>query len=328
MMERTAARALLLSLGVLSPSISSAGQDMARQGQLTFMDPIVYYNMTIVPVSTSETGPFERYTLLEGGLEAGHLKVRELGGKTADAQVGAVQVKNSGPLKAFVLSGEMILGGKQDRILSSDTVIPNDNKWHTVEVFCVEQGRWQGQKMKFEGGGALAHAQLRKAALSGSQGEVWSEVQRKNTAHASNSATQTYRRTVQKPELREKIAYYRDHIRRQLPDSSLVGFVFAVNGRTRVADLFANPVLLSDLQDKLLSAYILEALEDQLDKRAPKFGKAKAKKFYEDSKNAPEVSNKVSGRSRTRKKASNDVLGTEAVDEDTGQTVKESYFAK
>ena len=320
--------ALALALFVPSAAQAQPGRSDNQAGKLTFLDPIIYYNMSIVPVSTSQAGPFVRYTLLEEGVAKGHLQVRELGGRSAEAQVSAVEIKNRGPLKAFVLSGEMILGGKQDRILSSDTVIPNDGKWHSVEVFCVEQGRWQGRKMKFKGGGALAHAQLRKAALSGSQGNVWSEVQRKNATHDTESNTQTYRRTVQKPQLRTKIKKYRDEIARKLPDTQLVGFVFAVNGKTRVADLFSNPLLFSDLQEKLLSAYILEALEDQVDKNAPKFSKRKAKGFYEKSKAAPSTSSKKSGSSRNYKKDSKTSIGTQAVDEDTGESVKESYFAK
>ena len=292
-----------------------------------FHDPIFFHNITLVPVSLQDPGPFTRFTLLEEGLKKKTLRVREMSGHSDQAQVNAVQVRNTGALAAFILSGEMILGGKQDRILSNDTVIPNDGKWHQVEVFCVEQGRWQGQKMQFEGGSALAHAQLREAAMSGTQGDVWAEVQRKNAVHGTSSDTQTYRRTVQNADLRRRVAHHRAEVLRQLPDARLSGFVFAINGEVRVADLFTNPLLFSDLQEKLLSAYILEALEQQVRPGAKKMDKAGAKAFYDDAKAAPRVGSKASGNAINVKKKKKGMVGTETTDE-RGHTLKETYLAK
>lgn len=329
----------LFGRGVLTPALlalfgaasSTAQADPARgEGtgeRFTFHDPVVFHNITLVPVSLQDTGPFERFTLLEEGLKKKTLRVRELAGQSDQAQVQAVQVRNTGALAAFVLSGEMILGGKQDRILSNDTVIPNDGKWHQVEVFCVEQGRWQGQRMQFEASAALAHAQLRKAAMAGTQGDVWAEVQRKNAVHGTSSETQTYRRTVQNAELRRKVAHHRQALVRQLPDTPLSGFVFAVNGEVRVADMFNNPVLFADLQDKLLSAYILEALEQQARPGGKALDKVKAKAFYEDAKKAPSVETKTSGQAFTTKKRKKGVVGTETKVGD-GKVLKESYLAE
>lgn len=337
MSRRLFSRALAPALVVVCAGAAPVRADPTRSAgapeRFQFHDPIVFHNITLVPVSTEEVGPFERYTLLEEGLKKKSLRVRELAGNSDQAQVSAVQVRNTGPLAAFVLSGEMILGGKQDRILSNDTVIPNDGKWHQVEVFCVEQGRWQGRKMQFEGGAALAHAKLRKAAMSGSQGEVWAEVERKNAVHGTSSETQTYRRTVQNADLRRRVASHRQELVRQLPDARLSGFVFAVNDEVRVADMFTNPLLFADLQEKLLSAYILEALEQQAPppsqraKAGKEFDKAKAKAFYEDAKAAPQVGNKTSGDAVTFKKKKKGMVGTETKDK-VGRTLKESYLAE
>ena len=317
------------SLVVLIPLAAFADpKSDAVDTKYTFGAPLTYHNMTLVPVTTAEAGPFERFTLLEAGLTKKTLRVREIAGNSNEAQVNAVQIKNTGKLAAFILSGEMILGGKQDRIMANDTVVPSDGKWHKVEVFCVEQGRWRGRKMQFERGSALAHGQLRKAAISGRQSAVWDEVSRKNTAHGTNNPTQTYRRTVQNRQLRERVSRFRQELVRQLPDAQLSGFVFAINGETRVADLFSNPLLFSDLQDKLLSAYILEALEHQVNPRAKKIKKGDAAKFYKDAKKAKSYESRVSGRSKNLKKRSKRVVGTETVDNKSGRTLKESYLAQ
>jgi hypothetical protein len=255
--------------------------------------------------------------------------VRELNGKSGEAQVEAVEVRNKGKQPVYLLGGEMILGGKQDRIISNDTVVPPSGKWTRVAVFCVEQGRWRGQNMRFRSGSALAHVALRRAAMSGDQSKVWAEVARKNLKHRSQSSTGTYRRTIQNGKVREKIAPYRQQIAKQLPrDLKLAGMVFAINGQIRVADLFGNPLLYAKLQDKLLSAYILEALGEQVVRRAPALSKGDAKRWLGKARKAKKVRLKAQGRSVNYKKEAPDVIGNEAFDTGTNRTVRETYIMK
>ncbi|MBI4814745.1 MAG: hypothetical protein HY791_00725 [Deltaproteobacteria bacterium] len=308
---------------------ASAAQDRSNEsGGLVYLDPISFHNMTLVPVATLAPGPHARYTLLEAGLEDKTLSVREIRGQSGEAEVNAVEVRNRGKLAAFLLGGEMILGGKQDRIIQSDTVLPNDAKWRKVAVFCVEQGRWQGQSMEFRGGNALAHAELRKAALTGDQGQVWQEVARKNATHGTTSETQTYRRTVQNAELRKRVAHHVSAVITQLPkDERLAGFVFGINGQIEVADLFGNPVLFGDLREKLVSSYVLAALEKSEDAAsAKKLDKAGAEKFLGKARAGNKDAPSSSGRAKVYKKKAIGSIGTETVDEGSGKTLKESYL--
>ena len=68
----------------------------------------------------------------------------------------------------FLLAGEVILGGKQDRIIGQNTIIAA-NTTQSVPVFCVEHGRWTEQESGtvFHSAHALAHGRLRgKAAIA------------------------------------------------------------------------------------------------------------------------------------------------------------------
>ncbi len=296
---------------------------------LVFGAPVAYHNMTLVPVTTRAKGPFVRYDLLETGLAARTLSIRELAGRSDEASVNAVEIRNRGQRPVFLLGGEMILGGKQDRIIQSDTVVGNNGKWHRVAVFCVEQGRWRGRKMAFSAGNALAHGGLQAAALTGSQSKVWEEVSRKNMAHGTENSTQTYRRTIQNEDVRRQIANYRGELRKLLPkDGTLAGFVFGINGQIRVADLFGNPPLLADLQDKLLSAYILEALEHEVAPDAQPVQKDAAEQFFDTARKAPRQAPKRSGRAKVWKKRGKGFVGSETLDEATGSPVRESYHAQ
>jgi hypothetical protein len=300
------------------------------KAELVFSAPIHYQNISLVPILTSAQGPFQKFTLLEAGLESKNLEVRELKGHSGEAQVNAVEVKNSGNYPAYLLGGEMILGGKQDRIIESDTIVPNNQKWTRVSVFCVEQGRWHGQNMKFGAARALAHIALRQAALSGDQSKVWAEVAAKNRQQGTENATGTYRRTIQNTSVRKKITPYRTEITKMLPaDKQLAGLIFAINGKIRVADIFGNPVLFTDVRDKLLSAYILEALGQQVDPNAPVISRHAAKGFIDYSRKSGKIKRATSSGASINYKVDNpDIVGDETLDKASGQSVRESYIKK
>jgi len=311
---------------VASPNVvrADSGED------LVFGSPIHFQNLSIVPVSTTRQGPFKTYTVLEEGLRAQTLAVRELKGNSGEAQVEAVEIRNRGEHPVYLLGGEMILGGKQDRIIQQDTVVASTGKWTRVSVFCVEQGRWAGQKMKFSAGKAVAHLRLQKAAMSGSQSEVWSEVARKNLKHGTQNSTSTYRRTIQNGKVRAKIAPYRKKLLRMLPPGiPLAGLVFAINGKIQVADLFGNPPLFKKLTPKLLSAYILEALGQEVIEGAPPVSTKGATRFFLKAKAAKKVrvKGKASGRAINYKRKGKGIIGTQSVDKASGETLRESLHA-
>jgi hypothetical protein len=314
------------------PGIAAPGAVRAQtKDELSYGAPIVYQNLSIVPVGTTKTGPFQKYTLLEAGLEAKTLEVRELRGSDSDAQVNDVEVRNKGKDPVYLLGGEMILGGKQDRIIQNDSVVPNDSKWTRVSVFCVEHGRWTGQNMKFSAGKALVDVSLQQAALSGDQGKVWAAVAAKNRQHGTESSTDTYRRTIQNQRLRKKIAPYREEILKLMPAGmQLSGLIFAINGKIRVADLFGNPILFSDLKDKLLSAYILEALGEKVVKDAPPINAGAAMDFVGKGRAAGKImlKSKGSGRSVNYKIENDKQIGSETIDKGTGAKVRETYIMK
>jgi hypothetical protein len=301
----------------------------SKASEIKFGDPIKFHNISIVPVTTKRRGNFQHYTLLETGLKNKTLTVRELAGNSGEAQVSSVEIRNTGDEPVYLLGGEMILGGKQDRIISQDTVIKKSKKWVKVDVFCVEQGRWNGQNMKFSSGKAMADVSIRRAAMSGSQSEVWNEVKKKNVLHGTTSKTQTYRRTIQNSKVRKKVKPYIKALRSKLPkDEQLAGLVFGINGKIHVADIFGNPVLFDDLSDKLLSAYVLEALGHKISKNHAPVSSDAADAFITKGRKAKPKRVKKSGRAKNIGKEEVDFIGAETVDEDDGETIRESYMSQ
>ena len=325
--QPAATRAARAAVGqVASPAAVKAKE----ASDLVFGKPIHYQNLSIVPVGTTRKGPFKRYTLMEVGLRDKTLEVRELKGNSGEARVSAVEVRNSGNQPVYLLGGEMILGGKQDRIIQQDTVVSNSRKWNKVSVFCVEQGRWRGQNMKFSAGRAVAHLKLQKAVMKGGQSDVWAEVARKNLERGTQNSTSTYRRTIQNNKVRRKIAPYRKKLTSMLPaDIKLAGVVFAINGKIQVADLFGNPLLFGQLKNKLMTAYILEALGHQVVPNAPAVSVRGARHFLRRASKAKKVriQGKASGRAINYKRKGKGFVGTEAYDPATGETLRQSVHA-
>jgi hypothetical protein len=223
-------------------------------------EPVLAYNLAVVPLHTRKGPPYDDYTVLEEAQAAKKVSIREL---DADGTVRELRVHNRDERPLYLVGGELLLGGKQDRMVQNDVVLDPGER-QRVPVFCVEQGRWNGQSLAFQPALAVAHPDLRRAALFAEQGAVWGEVARKSQVSGVSSPTGTYRRVFQDAALRQRIGQYLDEIQGKLPrDERLAGVAVAINGDLEVVDVFDSPKLYAKLERKLLASYVLAALEKQ-----------------------------------------------------------------
>jgi hypothetical protein len=223
-------------------------------------EPVLAYNLAVVPLHTRKGPPYDDYTVLEEAQAARKVAISELG---EGGSVPELLVRNRDERPLYLLGGEVVLGGKQDRMVQSDVVLdPSERR--RIPVVCVEQGRWEGQDLTFQPGIAVAHPDLRRAALFSEQGAVWGEVARKSEVSGVSSPTGTYRRVLQDAKLRERIRQYLDELQAKLPrDGRMAGLAVAINGELEVVDVFDSPTLYAKLERKLLASYVLAALEKQ-----------------------------------------------------------------
>ncbi len=268
----TLAAALLFSTAAMA---QKAGFD---PDAMDVGEPVIVHNLAVVPLFTKKAAPYDDYTVLEEAQSAKAVKVSESKGGQVDRLVVKNQDTDQRPL--YLLGGEVVLGGKQDRMVVNDTVI-DPASTRELEVRCVEQGRWAGADLSFHSSEAVAHPDLRKAALFKGQGDVWNEVARKSAVSQVSSATGTYRRVLQDKAVRERIKGYLDELQSKLPKSEkLTGLAVAINGNLELVDLFDSPRLYAKLERKLLASYVLAALERQPGSAAKaKAYEAKAKKL-------------------------------------------------
>ena len=129
-------------------------------------------------------------TTLDEARRSGTLLITE----RAQATVPELIVDNRGKVPVFLLAGEILVGGKQNRILIEDVLLPPLSGVRPLGVYCVEQGRWNDGSREFSSKGSFAQPRLRSKLLEGAgQRQVWDSVAQASREYlASPAPTQSY----------------------------------------------------------------------------------------------------------------------------------------
>lgn len=261
------------------------------------LNPISHGNLTIFPVVTSITHDTSGFITLDEGIRSGEVVVTEAGRTgglirgpqrripVSSAQVNSLVLVNNSKRPLILLAGEIVTGGKQDRVVAKDRVIPAESDPVDLGVFCVEPGRWTETSAQFSTmKSQMAQPSVRKEAMvAQDQRRVWNSVGAANEAVmggivGSASAApgppppppSSYAKTFDDERVRKAIAdqaapveqSYSSTIR-ELRDQHAVGVVVAVGGRLIWADLFASTALLEKYWPKLVRSYVAEAITTQ-----------------------------------------------------------------
>ena len=262
-MRNTLARAAITGLAVVTSGLAAvpAAADPELPGGTKIGPALTHAQLTVLPLYGTDAGPDDDYLVLDEGMDKGLVKIVERG---EGGSVNQLVIHNTSSKPLFVMSGEVIVGGQQDRIIGKDTVIP-PRKRKEVEVFCVEHGRWSGADKSFRSANALAHTKLRKQASYAGQGQVWDEVAKKNAARGTANSTDTYRRIATEEKTDTNVRAYEQNIGAGLAKVAgkerLVGVAVAVNGEVVAVEEFASAKLFAKVQPKLLRSYYVEALD-------------------------------------------------------------------
>jgi ARG and Rhodanese-Phosphatase-superfamily-associated Protein domain len=192
-----------------------------------------------------------------------------------------------------------VTGGKQDRVIGKDRIVPAESDPADLSVFCVEPGRWIAASEHFGASEAMYGAAVggrsqnapapmammaqpsvrAKAMAEKNQNEVWAEVRKQQQAVSVEVAaaapavatevgrTSSYARVMENEEVKKQVDSVAKPIEqnyqsliRQLRDRNAVGVVVAVNGRIIWADVFASTDLLEKYWPKLVRSYASEAV--------------------------------------------------------------------
>ena len=203
------------------------------------------------------------YRTLDDGLADGLLEVTEV---ASGGSVPTLKVANKGDVPVFLMAGEQLSGGKQNRVLNASILVPAHGEL-PIPVSCVERGRWAYRSASFGSAGSSSHSRLRKLMhghttmsyrQSGKpdsrQGEVWQEVDRKMAETGSHSSTMVLQQVYEDTE-----AELRGVTEQLRAPEGASGAVFAYGGKVVGFDLFDQPATLTKLWPKLVRAYAVDA---------------------------------------------------------------------
>ena len=274
------------------------------------LEPIRQGNLTVFPVVAAKSYSTSEFMTLDEGLRSGEVVVTEAGAvqglirrhpmppvRYDGAQVNRLVLVNNSKRPLLLLAGEIVTGGKQDRVIGKDRIIPAESDPVDLSVFCVEPGRWVATSEHFGAsesmyGGAvggprraapmamMAQPSVRAKAMGDKdQEEVWAEVRKQKAAvvggtladmpaaSADVEQTSSYARLMENQDVKKQvdavakpIEEHYESLIRQLRDRNAVGVVVAVNGRIIWADIFASTDLLQKYWPKLVRSYASEAV--------------------------------------------------------------------
>src|SRR6202158_5454464 len=294
-----AGMALLGVAAVVVPCLLQAGEVAPASGY-SLLSPIRSGNLTVFPVVASKSFDTVEFLTLDEGLRSGDVVVTEAGQARGlirhrprdpaimhpvrDAEVNRLVLVNNSKRPLLLLAGEIVTGGKQDRVIGKDRIVPAESDPVDLSVFCVEPGRWVAANGKYEfgsaggvAGGLLASPVVRSKAMGAKdQQQVWDSVRSSQQAMAAAvpapaaaevNSTTSYARVMDNKEVKQKVISVAEPVQRnyesvirQLRDKNAVGVVVAVNGEIVWADIFASTQLLQKYWPKLARSYATEAV--------------------------------------------------------------------
>ena len=229
-----------------------------RLASLTIGHGHSYDGMTVFPIF----GPSLRehtFRTLSQAIADGSVEVVE----QEMATVPELVLQNRGTAMVFILEGEEIVGGRQNRIVGQSALIEPDSTV-ALPVNCVEQGRWNPTSARFSSG-ETAYYNLRKdrqrtarkdarGRLVADQSQIWEHIatrqQTLGVRSASSAMSDIYRARTNDLDTYERVFRY---------PSDALGMVVALNGRLAGAEIFARRSLAGALWSKLIRSYALDA---------------------------------------------------------------------
>jgi hypothetical protein len=210
-------------------------------------------------------------------------------------QVNTLVLVNNSNRPLLLLAGEIVTGGKQDRVIAKDRIVPVGADPVDLSVFCIEPGRWTessptfGAASKAPSHGFMVQPTVRERAMAEKdQQQVWDSVHgaistmqmaaappasaggvgsSDDMAALRALSTTSYAKAMESSAVSEKVdeaaapvMKARDQVLAQLRQEHAVGVVVAVRGEIVWADLFADTELLSRYWTKLVRSYAAESL--------------------------------------------------------------------
>ena len=244
-------------------------------------------NLTIFPVLADRDRELP-YGLMADALSMGILTIGEKNG----GHVPLLLATNTGIHPILILDGEQLIGAKQNR-MTNRSIILAPNSITEIPVSCMEQGRWHHEGDKFAPAPQHAPTKVRRKAretearasyaaeaqgpgvrssyrdLSSAQSEVWDEIRTLGTKLGGTSSTGALD-SIYAGRLEEMKSWKKAFP--LLPHQ--IGLLALVGDAVLGMDAIGSPSLYGNVHDRMLTGYIMDAMEGR--KEGPREDRGKS----------------------------------------------------
>lgn len=311
----------------------------AQTGNYKLSQAYTHKNLTIFLIHGKDSNTKTNIMTLQEAMERKLFVVYET------SNVNELEVENlSKTQDVFIQSGDIVKGGKQDRVLAISIIVPARSGRVKIEAFCVESGRWKQRGSedagKFDSSNdRIVSKDLKIAANSTrSQQDVWAKVSEAQANLSKNVggevASGASRTSLQLSLEDKKVMANIDEYVKHFADiangkSDVIGYAFAINGKINSADVYVNNALFKKLWDKNLKATATEAVSLSREVRLADPVKVDAVKgFIVDAEKAAASERTAAGKAKIVKREDKDNVMVDAVDERSNSVVHRTYVRK
>lgn len=255
-------RSLFFFFLLLFASICASAQLTYETLYVDYDSAWTFKNLKVIPIRRKGGGGAPGAGLadvvpLSRALSQGLVSISERG-STSFENVHWLRFNTHTDKSIYIAGGEIVAGGRQDRMVIRDTILHPSEKDQYVSVMCVEEGRWSEKEKKF-GYGSYANGHLRKVLDSTpNQVLIWREIDRQLQRGSFKNNTQAYlSRNLDKKYVAAGDEYFRYFYDKfQHSDSTIVGFVAISGDKVIGSDIFAARDLFYHQLEPLLHSYI------------------------------------------------------------------------
>jgi hypothetical protein len=293
-------------LAMFAAGWGSAGQGTQQKDNYRLEGPFTQGNLTVFLVHGKDRIKGATFITLQEALVQRKVIVRET------RSVNELTIENVSADEVYVQSGDIVKGGAQDRMLTTDLILPPRSGKISIGAYCVENGRWsqrgnESATVFNSSSNAVASREVKLAAkMKQSQGDVWKEVSVAQDKLSANVGTRvngaasptSFQLALENKEVQANADSYVSALDGLLDTrTDVIGYVFAINGKINSADVYGSSALFKKLWPKLLKASAIEAVAEQKGEQkfeAPK--SAEVLGFLDDGAKGAESEKTVSSR--------------------------------